>query len=96
MNTERFHDLINGGDWACAQGEPEALAEVCRELSDWLEPGLADKAETIRQLADVNMVAATRSWGELAVSLRRMRESLGASVGLAARGVYSREVDRPL
>jgi hypothetical protein len=69
MTIERAYELLNGGDWACAWGEPETLAAVSLELAGVLEPGLAGEADAISSRALHDFADATRRWARLASRL---------------------------
>lgn len=66
MTIERAYELVNGGDWACAWGEPETLATVSLELAMVLEPELAGEADAIATAAHRDLSAATLRWARLA------------------------------
>jgi hypothetical protein len=73
--------LLTRGDWACAFGEGAALATVCRELDEIVEPGLATELAN-RAAAGTIDASTRRRWIELASDLRRHARSAAA----AARG----------
>ena len=64
--------LVNGGDWACAHADPHSLADVCRELVGVVGEDLAQRLQTIADMADADMERASWAWLELSSRLRRM------------------------
>jgi hypothetical protein len=71
MTREEMWELMNAGDWACSQGDGEALSRVALRLSPELsEAGLIWLAERIASLARIDLVAASIQWGALVAYLR--------------------------
>jgi len=69
MTTQDVHDLLDGGDWACAWAYHETLARVCRQLAA-VKPTVAKVALEIGDHALVNMRLATSEWAQLSEALR--------------------------
>lgn len=62
--------LLHAGDWACAEGDAEALARVAEDLAPRLLPPLATLAGEIRRTAASDLERATALWGKFAAMLR--------------------------
>lgn len=71
MHLEQpVQELLNGGDWACANAQHETLAEVARRLSRIVP---ADAARLSRQVAESalsDLPRATALWNRLGTRLR--------------------------
>jgi hypothetical protein len=73
--SETVLRLVTKGDWACAFGERAALATVCGELRDVVEPALAAELAALARARDID-ASTRRRWIELASSLRRRATSV--------------------
>ena len=62
--------LLDGGDWACAHGDAEALARIAESLERDLSPPFCVQARRIRELATSDIRNASVKWGRLAATLR--------------------------
>jgi len=69
MTKQHVHDLLDGGDWACAWAYHETLARVCRQLAA-VKPTIASLALEIGEHALVDMKRATAEWSQLSEALR--------------------------
>jgi imidazolonepropionase-like amidohydrolase len=70
VGNETIWDLLHAGDWACANGDEEALARVARALAYALSGTQRMVAYTVSAMAEIDMRDATRRWGELTDELR--------------------------
>ena len=68
--TTHLEHLLDGGDWACAWGEQETLAEVCHCLAPLLAEPLRLNAERIEELVRSDYSEAVRQWARLSHRLR--------------------------
>ena len=69
-----IRELLDGGDWACANAFHGGLADVCTQLAGLVEPEqpeLAHSAHATARLAQTDLAEATRRWADLSASLRR-------------------------
>ncbi len=70
----RVSQLVDGGDWACSYGQCGTLVHVCRQLAAIVDDQqLAEKACVVAREAQLDLDRASRSWSELAASLRHRR-----------------------
>lgn len=68
--TTHLEYLLDGGDWACAWGEQETLAQVCHCLAPLLAEPLRVQAERIEELVRSDYGEAVRMWARLSHRLR--------------------------
>lgn len=73
-----LHDLLDAGDWACAEGDADALADVAERLAARLGPDPAAAARRIARACADDLDAASLEWGRLAARLRADESDLGA------------------
>lgn len=68
-------DFLHAGDFACANGDGEALARVCLQLTDLVDDRTAASAVRVARLSRGDLLLATAEWGELAATLRGAQNS---------------------
>jgi hypothetical protein len=68
-------ELLHAGDWACANGDDEALARVATALAELITGDLARAAHGVAAWAARDMRVATLRWGAFADELRAHTES---------------------
>jgi len=76
----RVIELLGEGDWACADGDADALARTCSSLAEIMDD---EHVERLREVADWlarDMHIAVRRWAEFAGRVRHPagRRLLGA------------------
>lgn len=62
--------LLTGGDWACALGDAEVLADVARTLFPCVAAPLQLELAEIARLASRDFAAAAARWVQLSGHLR--------------------------
>ena len=66
----KVSELINSGDWACSEGDGEALARVCLQLCDEVDDAVAAAAVRIARLTRGDLTTASLEWAELVVRIK--------------------------
>ena len=61
--------LLFGGDWACAHGDPEALADVAKQLAERIGGALRGKLLELSRLCGSDCELAARRWPPLRVEV---------------------------
>jgi len=70
--TRRQHTrgLLDGGDWACSNGDGESLAEVARLLIADVPRDLQYELVAVAELARLDFLLASVRWAALSRQLR--------------------------
>jgi hypothetical protein len=68
--TQGLGVLLTGGDWACALGDAEVLAEVARTLFPCVAAPLQFELAEIAKLAYRDFPVAANRWAQLSGHLR--------------------------
>lgn len=66
-----IHELLDGGDWACAHGDGEALLRVACDLARRLPPPASVLAAAVSATCGRDLDLATFEWARLADHVRR-------------------------
>ena len=61
--------LLFGGDWACAHGDPEALADVAKQLAERIGDPLRGKLLELSRLCGSDCELAARHWPPLRIEI---------------------------
>lgn len=69
--VEQLRDLIDGGDWACANGQTSTLLHICRQLTPALDEEHAASAKQIALWLETDLLRATELWSDLARDLNQ-------------------------
>lgn len=68
---EQLRELIDGGDWACANGQTSTLLHICQQLTPTLDKEHASRASQIALWLETDLLRATELWSDLARDLDR-------------------------
>jgi len=66
----RVRRLVDGGDWACSNGDVESLAHVARQLIADAPRAIQFDLVAVAELASVDFLVASSRWSELSGRLR--------------------------
>lgn len=69
--SEQLRELIDGGDWACANGQTSTLLHICQQLTPALAREHASSANQIALWLETDLLRATELWSDLARDLNR-------------------------
>jgi len=61
--------LLFGGDWACAHGDPEALGHVAKQLAERIGGSLRGKLLELSRLCGSDCELAAQRWPPLRVEV---------------------------
>ncbi len=71
-NQQDLGALLTGGDWACALGNADVLAEVARTLFPSVSASLQYELGEITRLAYRDFSSASARWMQLSAHLRAL------------------------